>query len=498
MQGTIPQEKENFIPAYTSLTESYKALIDACQTYLKSHPYPRTTAGKTRKRLVNGTLSMAQKESEQLLNATYQLKPHLRGGEPLLWGNVLGIIRGVSFDLDDHIELSSEGAATSELKVLKTADKRTYFYKADEKLTTPQAALAEEYKDLAKPKEKEILETLLPLMDYDIEQQKNRSGAVLGMTTHFAKIDDLLTVREGEYEPTVLLELRQKNKKQVYGKINAFLQEQNKPTLNFKDKKTREMVKEVLQKYWKLRTRLGVSLYAGIQPGQSLSQRNVATSRMAFVFGMPSLVVASNKTTLHKHGTPLKDGNGIAMSQAKGVPYYDVWMKAGGNRANIIYTPDAMQQLSCLQLFDTLCGQCDRHYGNYYADYKEENGKFIITGIQGIDNDLSFGNLQYKHIASEQNNRLPAFEDDQGNCSLTLLDKKMVETMRALKKADLGYYLGDILEPAYIDAMWNRMENMLKTIERSLQKKTSFLLEKEQWKDDTVKNNFVRLHKGYF
>jgi len=74
----------------------------------------------------------------------------------------------------------------------------------------------------------------------------------------------------------------------------------------------------------------------------------------------------------------------------------------------------------------------------------------------------------------------------------------MVETMRALKKADLGYYLGDILEPAYIDAMWNRMENMLKTIERSLQKKTSFLLEKEQWKDDTVKNNFVRLHKGYF
>ena len=109
------------------------------------------------------------------------------------------------------------------------------------------------------------------------------------------------------------------------------------------------------------------------------------------------------------------------MSQAKGILYYDVWMKAGKNRANIIYTPDAMQQLSCLQLFDT---QCDRHYGNYYADYKEENGKFIITGIQGIDNDLSFGNLQYKHIASEQNNRLPAFEDYQGNYSLTLMDKK--------------------------------------------------------------------------
>lgn len=500
MQRTIPQEKEDFAASYKLLTEGYAKLITACQTYLEGHPHPITTAGKTRKRLVHGTLAMAQKESAQLQNATLQLKPHFQSGEPLLWGNVLGIIRGVSFDLKDHIELDREGAAISELKVLKTADNKKYFYKADEKLSTPRAALAEEYKDLKTEKEKHILENLLLLMNYSVDRIKDRHSSQIDFEFHHAKIDDLLRLPEGMYKPPILSELQENNTDRVRGEIKQFLRKLNMPELelDLDDKKTWEMFKEVLPKYWRLRSRLGVSLSAGIPLNQSLSQRNVATSRMAAVFGMPSLVVATNKATLYENGTQIKDGDGIVMSQAKGVPYYDVWLLANRKRENIIYTPEAMQQLSCLQLFDTLCGQCDRHWANFYADYKEENGKYIITGIQGIDNDLSFGDLQYKHIASTVNMHLPAFEDDDGNCSMTFLDKNMVETMRTLSKENLDYYLGDLLKPEYIDAMWDRMERMLWTIDISVRKKSSLLLEKEQWKDDIVKSKFVQLHKGYF
>ena len=125
----------------------------------------------------------------------------------------------------------------------------------------------------------------------------------------------------------------------------------------------------------------------------------------------------------------------------------------------------------------------------------------MITGLQGIDNDLSFGDLQYKHIKNGVN-RLPAFENEDNYCSLSFLDAKMVETMRALKKTDLTYYLGDLLESKYIDAMWNRMENMLKVIDKSLynsehHKPHAALLDEDNWKSDFVKDNFLRLNQGY-
>lgn len=503
MQETIPQEdKEELRTQFASLTEAYANLIRACQNYLEGHPHPRTIAGKARKRLVNGTLTMAKKEAAGLSNALLQLKPYFRNGEPLLWGNVLGIIRGVSFDLNDKIEISSEGASTSELKVLKTADDKTYFYKEDEKLATPREALVEEYKGLKKTEEKKILENLLQLFDYQVERKQDKFGNV-DTKYHHAKMDDLFAMPEGVYIPPVLSELKQKNTKEVRTKVEQYIQNLNMPSLelNLKEKKTWKLFQDIMPKYWRLRTRLGVSAEAGIGHNQSLSQRNVAASRMAAVFGMPSLVVATNKATLFKDGKKMEEGNGIVMSKAKGSAYGDVWQMAKQKKESIIYTPEAMRQISCLQLFDSICGQIDRHWNNIFASYKEENGKIIITGFQGIDNDLSFGDLMYQNIKNGIN-RLPAFEDDNFYSNMSFLDAKMVETMRALKKTDLTYYLGDLLESKYIDAMWNRMENMLKVIDKSLYKSEhhkprAALLDEDAWKSDFVKENFLRLNPGY-
>ena len=190
------------------------------------------------------------------------------------------------------------------------------------------------------------------------------------------------------------------------------------------------------------------------------------------------------------------------MSQAKGKSYGDVWEMARQKKEKIVYTPEAMRQITCLQLFDSICGQIDRHWNNFFVTYKEENGKMVITGFQGIDNDLSFGDLQYSNIRAENMNRLPAFENEDSFCSMPLLDAKMVETMRVLKKTDLEYYLGDLLESKYIDAMWNRLENMLKVIDKSLYKSEdhkpyAVLMEDKDWRSDFVKYNFNRMYKGY-
>ena len=497
MREAIPQDEAKFAEEYSALLSAYVNLTDACTAYLWSHPHPRTIKGKTRKRLVHGTLAMAERELAGMKNAVKELKPYLEEGTPLVWGNVLGIIRGSSFNLKEHkMKTGHAGDATSELTVLHPKEGKTYFFKSDEKLEPPLEALKKECDDMDRPEDQEILNKLLKLMDYRIKwddegyeagEQLSILDKIMGKKK-YAFVDNLIGPNAIYYRDT------------VQNKINKL-----DPSLrvDLYDMRTWEFFQALLPSYMRLRTRLGVSASAGIQENQSLSNRNVASSRMAAIFDMPNLVVATNKATLHEDGVKIKDGDGIAMSQAKGVPHWDLMEKVGRDKTKLHYTAEALRQFSCLQLFDTLCGQCDRHWNNRFVTFKKENGKYIITGVQGIDNDMSFGNLKYEDIAQEQIMKLPPFETAKitvphaFKCSITYLDKEMVETMRNLTKDNLNYYLGDLLDDIYIDAMWDRMQHMLETIDRSVAEKTSELLEEKDWSRLIPLNNYTTSKNGY-
>ena len=139
----------------------------------------------------------------------------------------------------------------------------------------------------------------------------------------------------------------------------------------------------------KLNTRFGIAKDAGIEPGQDLSKRNVATSRMASLLGIPGLVTDSAAVAL-KTGQENSE-NGIVTVMAKGEQFETIRQKG----LPVTSCPELIKSLINLQLLDTICGQVDRNSSNLFFTYEERDGKRILKGVTGIDSDMAFGTTDY-------------------------------------------------------------------------------------------------------
>lgn len=118
-----------------------------------------------------------------------------------------------------------------------------------------------------------------------------------------------------------------------------------------------------------------------------LAVRNVGMTKVADLLGVPDLLARATPMKVVNKGVSTE---GVFMEKAKGediahlTPDSDL-LKAG---------PDAMdnspvlRQLTDLSVLDFICGNTDRHRANIFYQ-TDANGKII--GIQGIDNDNSFG-----------------------------------------------------------------------------------------------------------
>ena len=142
------------------------------------------------------------------------------------------------------------------------------------------------------------------------------------------------------------------------------------------------------------KTMMRVSAYAGdlgIEPGARVDSRNSAMSLVANMLGQPELLARSKPLTVVFNGQTVE---GTFMELAK-----------GSDRANIskndpilnctidsYNNAQLLKSIADLQIVDFLCSNVDRHGGNltYIVDNSDpESPK--VTGVQGIDNDMSFG-----------------------------------------------------------------------------------------------------------
>lgn len=70
----------------------------------------------------------------------------------------------------------------------------------------------------------------------------------------------------------------------------------------------------------------------------------------------------------------------------------------------------------------------------------------------------------------------------------------MVAMMQGMTKDNLKFYLGDLLQEKYLDAMWDRWENLTKLITDILEQekglaaseKTLQVVRKEDWNEETI------------
>lgn len=210
-----------------------------------------------------------------------------------------------------------------------------------------------------------------------------------------------------------------------------------------------------------------------------VSDRNVAASRMANLLGIGDLVAQTERAELHDaEGGGIQQGNLMQKAPGKEVASFfterlrdEAIANADTSNANGItsfispqaqkdlmesaITPEFMQSLTSLQVLDSIIGQCDRHYKNYFANVRDD-GK--LGKVQGIDNDFAFGfhSLRGQVDDSRLGNYGHKLVDFEGNIRLPHMDRKLADRILALRESDVRLIMADVLEDWAIDSLCQR------------------------------------------
>lgn len=193
--------------------------------------------------------------------------------------------------------------------------------------------------------------------------------------------------------------------------------------------------------------------YPRIHYRANLSDRNVATSRMAEYLGAGE-VIAHSKTALIERDGKLVRGN--IMKKAKGKSYYDAIKYAFDECIGIKFTRKAIVQAQKLQFLDYICGQTDRHAENLFVTYEESRNHVVITGVTGIDNDMSFGALKANDII--EGRRFFTGLEKNGIMNYKLFEHDFLHKILGMTKEGLQYMFADLdINEEEIDCMWDRI-----------------------------------------
>lgn len=207
---------------------------------------------------------------------------------------------------------------------------------------------------------------------------------------------------------------------------------------------------------------------AGINPADAhMASRNVAMHRLDKLLNAG--VIARAEFALYNSGEGIVKGSYMDKAKGKSAdkmlnPLLDE-IEAGQDESFDVNDPAFQQAMSRLQLIDTLAMQVDRHVGNFFI-HRDEFGNLL--SVTGIDNDMAFGeqtDLDMKH------KEYPGLSK--------LVDKELAERIIALRPDELRMIMEDLLSPAELDALIDRLIKL----QTHLKKETTRLLEKDEWSE---------------
>ena len=201
--------------------------------------------------------------------------------------------------------------------------------------------------------------------------------------------------------------------------------------------------------------------WLGLPEGVNIDKRNAAMSSVSAFLGKPDLLANARPMVV------MKDGKAIAgtfMEKAPGVdPIHIKW----GEEQIKDYTidnfdnPGIFDDIAGIQVIDYICGNVDRHPGNFILNFDPYTNKLVK--ITGIDNDLSFGVQEANRTFVDVGNKLVA------PAQMMAIGEEMAIKVLAMTKDTLSFTLsGYGLSQAEIDAAWDRTEMMKQEIRRGM------------------------------
>lgn len=240
--------------------------------------------------------------------------------------------------------------------------------------------------------------------------------------------------------------------------------------------------------------------YAKIKPGNEVSKRNVATSRLFSALGESDLVTKSRLAVLREKGKP--DKKGIIMTKANGKAVQDLakdLKDISKQNITIKFSKDAQRKFVILQLGDYIAGQIDRHLGNYFVDYEiteeAESAEVKIKSIQGIDNDMSFGKLKGKDSLNGMNKLFSFIGKYSKKLSLPYIDKDFADALQNLNAPIIKYTFADLLDNEEMVSLLDRVKSINQAINEHYD--NNHKLDKDKWNQTSLdqirsnKNNYL-------
>ena len=453
-----------------ALQDEIGAAIESCEDYVKLK-FGWFKKKKAAKLLVEETLKTLREDYKKLDGRIAQLMHRAAGGE-MTFGELLGVARTTVIDLDREANVGSTGANMSEVVTVgKGADMQ--FYKDEEPLVLTSDIYKQKFMTTKEGQAKygKLLPFLTDLQNMCLNQKlvypqlSPITNEISGLITGYAEAVKAGTVEAYNRRTEALIDFRALAEAKLSMKEFCALLVEASPVL----------AKSVVGFE-------NLTENAKISVGSNIAMRNVATSRMASLLGAGELVVKSTSAIVQQKGKQLRKG--IVMERARGQSAGELDQKS----TKPTYTPDAVRQLVNLHLLDLICGQTDRHMNNYFVT---TNQKGEIDSIQGIDNDVAFGELSGEKI-KKKNGHLLGTE----SMNLPVVDAEMYETICSLTSEVIQVNFADLLSQKEINAMIDRVRTVREYLTKRIEKGELIAVEKGQWTTEHTAA-FKKKYRGY-
>ena len=346
------------------------------------------------------------------------------------WLEALKYTRAEYYNLDEGgYTLNSAGGRSSDLLVIKKEGKKPVYFREEDKVPSGE--------------NEEIVDKLLKesgLSDKDMEECREGMLNALTRKDKMLKLSDTLNIENDKKTPPEIIEKKLALKVDGISLKYYNVDQQTKAKLG---KLSYNLVLIFAKRMASSSKTSGVS--ALIRNGRNLSDRNVATSRLAAMLGIGS-VISDSRTAVIRRNNKLFRGN---LMEASG------GITADECGRGVTYSNEAIGQLYALQIFDLICGQVDRNLSNYHVIVKGNK----IVQIKGIDNDMAFGDLKFEDV-KDGRNRIRALK----KISILGMPKAMINRIMGMTPEYLKQTLGDILDEKELDCLWDRFDGVRKEI----------------------------------
>ncbi len=470
----------------------------ACEKYLKKRKNPRSDEGKARRQMVEDFYEQLKWESMRFDEVVSGFKTNKESAnEYRTWGDVLAKVRCNEYkNGEDGVTVTVGGSGTSDLYVIEKSGSEKKYFKKNEDVSTGDYALAiNEFINMGvdsmrKLKEKNISEEeyneqkTIAIRREKLLREIFHTLDKIGSDDPYTYVDfgiRLRQIRENDKENGAINWFIVNGSEELSNELTKIRNEYRdlKESLEYspKDLQIKNKMKESDLTYLnKVFLKIEKDAYSGyiavnnarISMSNKLTQRNVATARLAKLLGCPELVV---KTVMCDISVDDNKMRGILMDDAKGDLVGDIYNGAKKRGKKVKYSAKSLRQLSNLQVFDILCGQVDRNDGNIMYSSHEEGGVVYIDNAVAIDNDMSFGELKYEHIkvlGKKKLNRMINIEV-QGRMNIPAIDLDFANRIINLKYEIIDHQMADVLTKEERNALKDRLSGLKKFLRKQIE-----------------------------